>query len=59
MHFLILTHCFDSIGISDASTFAFTSGPPLHDVLTLVYLTHPHLFKGEYLNDLISHLSLA
>lgn len=29
---------------SYASTFNFTAGPPLHDALTLAYVSHPHLF---------------
>jgi inosine-uridine nucleoside N-ribohydrolase len=30
--------------------FAFTTptpGPPLHDALTIIHLTHPHLLKGR------------
>ncbi|EJD01600.1 uridine nucleosidase [Fomitiporia mediterranea MF3/22] len=28
-----------------ASTFGFTSGPPLHDALTIFYLSHPQCFR--------------
>lgn len=34
---------------SYASTFAFTAGPPLHDALTLAYVSRPELFAGRRL----------
>ena len=30
-----------------ANEFGFTTGPPLHDALTIIHLTHPHLLQGR------------
>jgi uridine nucleosidase len=29
------------------STFGFEQGPPLHDALTIAYVSHPELFKAQ------------
>lgn len=29
------------------STFGFINGPPIHDALTIAYISQPHLFKAE------------